>query len=58
VEHLNLIIKKVEDELLLVNTAMETAKIIHDAASKELQNILTTLVANFNELKSGSLKQV
>jgi hypothetical protein len=54
VEKLNLMIKKVEDELFVVNTTMETAKVIHDAASTELQNILMTIVQHYTELKSGS----
>jgi hypothetical protein len=51
-----LMIKTVEDELFVVNTTMETAKVIHDTASTELQNILMTIVQHFTELKSGSTR--
>jgi len=56
VEKLNLMIKRVEDELFVVNTTMETAKVIHDAASTELQDMLAKIVQHFTELKSGSTR--
>jgi hypothetical protein len=56
VEKLNLMIKKVEDELFVVNTTIETAKVIHDAASTELKAMLMKIVQHFTELKSGSTR--
>lgn len=46
-----MVIKQVEDELLLVNTSMETAQTIHAATSTELQNALVEIVTHFKTIK-------